>query len=569
MAHEPTTATTAIADMVAARRRSALYGLDPSNREIPHLGQPGPSAELLTELSAPVRDQLLAQIVDSSLAVVMSDRDGRLTTRDAPTSTTLAAMDHRSLDIGFSLAESDVGTNGVGTSLETRRPTVVVGVDHFLECFQDFTCANAPIVHPVTGRVEGTVGVVCPVGDTGPLLLTTAVQLASQIGELLLERATPDERFLLEHFLRLRKSPKNAIATIGRDVLIATPPAQRQIGDLDHVELWGRVESAVRDGRAADIQLGQPDQAPLTLRCLPLLRGGDVKGAAIHVVTERPSTDRGRRHRSREQLGDLVGTSRPWQAVVRDALQAAQLDEPLLVVGERGTGRYAVAEAIGRLAPRSTTRVVDSAELLVDGPSRWLRRVADASCGESSVIIRRVDELPDDVAAGLAKLIIGDPVTRFMATTQTTTGDGPGLSRLLQALDVLRVEIPPLRDRREDIAALVQHFAGLLGRQSVDRQVITVLSRHRWPGNAAELAQAVRSANATARTGPMMVQHVPRRFRGSNGRAPLHGLRQQEAQAILHAIDSTATRAEAAELLGISRATLYRRIDAYGLDLDD
>lgn len=569
MANEPRRSSTAAADMVAARRRSALYGLDPAAQEIPHRGEPGPSADALAQLSAPVLDRLVTQITNSSLAVVMSDRDGRLIRREAPITATLAAMDQRSLDVGFSLAESDVGTNGVGTALETKQPAVVIGADHFLECFQDFTCANAPIIEPVTGRVAGTVGVVCPVDDTSPLLLSTAVQLASQIGELLLQRATPEERFLLEHFLQLRKSPKNAIATIGRDVLIATPLAQRHLADLDHVELWERVETALRGGRAADLELERSTQPPLVLRCLPLHRGGELEGAAVHFVPERTSTDRGRRHQPRQQLGTLVGVSHLWQSIVRDAKQAAQSEEPVLVAGERGTGRAAVAEALARHSTSPTIEVFDSADVLIDGPRAWLEGIVAATSPEKTLILRRVDELPDEVAAGLAKIVSGRDGARWIATTQTTMGEAPGIARLLRQLDVLRVEIPPLRIRRADIPLLVQHFAAQLGRQQVDRQIINTLSRQRWPGNTAELGQAIRSAHAKARTGPMTVQHLPRHLRSENTRAPLHGLRQQEAEAIVNAINSTSTRAEAAKLLGISRATLYRRIDAYGLDLDD
>jgi transcriptional regulator of acetoin/glycerol metabolism len=568
MAQQPRRLGTVPADIAAAQRRSALYGLDPTSRAIPHRGEPGPSAASLTRLSSPVLERLVAQVADSSLAVVMSDREGRLTHRDAPTISTLAALDSRSLDIGFSLAEIDVGTNGVGTSLETRRPAVVVGAEHFLECFRDFTCANAPIFQPLTGRIDGTVGVVCPVDDTSPLLLATAVQLASQISELLLERATPEERFLLKHFLRLRKSPKNAVATIGQNVLIASPPAQRHLADVDHVELWGRVEAAVRNGRPTDLELDRSAGTPLLLRCVPLHRGGELEGAAVHILTPRPATDRGRRHRAREQLEGLVGTSSAWQSVVRDALHAGRSDEPVLVVGERGTGRCAVAKAIAAPA-RPKARVFDSSDLLATGSKEWLGGIADAASPDATLVVRRIDELPDEVAAALAKLIGDRPGSRFVATAAATTSTAPGGARLLSGLDVLRIEIPPLRDRREDIATLAQHFAGLLGRPPVDRQIINTLSRQDWPGNAAELAQALRSAHARARTGPMTVQHLPRHLRHRNGRVPLHGLRQREAEAIMAAINSTTTRAEAARQLGISRATLYRRIATYGLDLGD
>ncbi|MEM9610016.1 MAG: helix-turn-helix domain-containing protein [Actinomycetota bacterium] len=567
MADEARTTPTITADVDAARRRSELYGIDPTTTDVPHRGDPGPSAEALAQLSSPVLDQLLGHIVDSSLAVVMADRDGRLTRRDAPERRILTTMDSRSLDIGYSLAESDVGTNGVGTSIETKRPAMIVGDGHFLEGFHGFTCANAPIVQPVTGRLEGTVGVVCPVADTGPLLLSTAVRLADQIGGLLLEQATQEERFLLEQFLLHRASPKNAVATIGRQVLIATPPAQRHLADIDHDELWSRVELALQGGNVADLELDRPDAAPLVLRCLPLHRGGELEGAAVHVVARRNSTDRGRRHRPSDRLGALVGVSQQWQAVVRDALGAAQFDEPVLVIGERGAGRRAVADAVAARSVRPTLQVADGADVLVDGPTRWLGDVADAAESDSTLVLRRVDELPDDVAASLAKLVEAPCRARFIATSRLTTSDRPGLDRLLRHLDVLRVEIPPLRERRDDIPVLARHFAASFGRSSLERPVLAALGRQRWPGNAAELAQAIRSAHVAARGGPLTVDHLPRHLRHDHARTPLHGLRQQEAEAIMAAIDSTATRAEAARLLGISRATLYRRIEAYGLDV--
>jgi transcriptional regulator of acetoin/glycerol metabolism len=94
------------------------------------------------------------------------------------------------------------------------------------------------------------------------------------------------------------------------------------------------------------------------------------------------------------------------------------------------------------------------------------------------------------------------------------------------------------------------------------------LYRQPWPGNVTELRQALRSAHARAGTEALTVRHLPRHVQREPNRRPLHGLRQQEADAIVAAISSTATRADAARQLGISRATLFRRIKAYGLDLD-
>ena len=567
MARTPPRPAPSLADMEAARRRSALYGLDPIASAVPHLGAPRPAGDALRQLSEPVLDELLWQIEDSSLAVILADRDGRITRRDAPTASTMATMDEKSVDVGFSLAETDVGTNGVGTSLETRRPAMVVGSDHYLETFHGFTCANAPIVHPITHRVEGTVGVLSPVDDTSPLLLSTALQLAAQITDLLLDQATPEERFLLQQFLRHRRQTNDAIATIGEGVLIATPAAQRLLVGVDHAELWERIGSVSRsDGNAGiEIDFERPLGPSLRLSCAPLYNGGELGGATVHFA--KPSTAPRTRVATNESLGDLVGSSAAWQSVAGAANRAAPLDDPILIVGERGTGKLSVATAIAAQDPARPYRIFDGATLLLEGRQPWLVAVSNALGEGATAIIRHVDVLPDDVAAALASLVAGvSTPSRVIGTAEAGTPASAGRTSLKDQLDVLRIEVPPLRDRREDIAPLAKHFGAALGYHDLHPQVLSILYRQPWPGNVTDLRQAMRATHANSGGAPLGVEHLPQRITWRPSRRPLHGLRQQEAEAIIAAIRSTATRTEAAKQLGISRATLYRRIEAYGLE---
>ncbi len=564
-----------IADVAAARRRSDLYGLDPTTAEIPYLGEPRPAGVTLRRLSGPVLDQLVLQLAGTPLAIVLADREGRVTRRDAPATRTLAALESRSIDIGFSLAESDVGTNGVGTSLETRRPAVVRGEDHFLECFHAFTCANAPIFDPITRRIEGTVGLLCPASETAPLLLSTALHLSAQVSELLLEHSSPEEQFLLSQFLRSRRTSKTALAAMSGGVLIATPAAQRLLTNVDHGELWDFVNPATSSPGAQVRQLDfpRPSGPPLRLRCQPLFRGGDIAGVTVEFVAERTATTQSGRRSSDHRLADLVGTSDAWRAMVDDARRTAGLGEPILVVGERGSGRLSVASAIAELGGLEPVSISDSATLVAEGPRVWLRRTIDALSTDTTVLLRRVDQLPNDVAAAMATaLSSGNTTAQVLATTERTAASEPGLAALLDQLLVLRIDVPPLRERGGDMGALVEHLLRDIGRgqahPSATSRVISVLSRHRWPGNVTELRQALRSAHAKAAGAPIAVEHLPRHLRQPSNRKPLHGLQRQEADAIMAAISATTTRTEAAQLLGISRATLYRRIDSYGLDAD-
>ncbi len=568
MALAPGKQTPGAANIGAAQRRSVDYGIDPTTTDIPDVGSPGPAADALRRLSSPVLARLLERLTDSSFGVVLADRAGRLTKRDAATGATLAVMDERSLDVGYSLAEADVGTNGVGTSLETKRPAMVVGSEHFLDCFASFTCANAPIIHPISHKVEGTVGVLCPVEDTTPLLLPTAIELSARISELLLEMATPEERFLLEQFLVRRRHAHTAVATIGKDALIATPAAQRLLSGVDHAELWTTIQGEVHRGRSFDAEFQRPSGTPLLLRCQPLVRGGAIDGAAVEIVVAPSAGGGGRTVGPGHGLGTLVGTSDQWRTVVRDAFVAAPLAEPILIVGERGTGRRSVAIALAGLMTARTVPIFDSAALLIEGEREWLLRVRTALRSEPVVILPRVDQLPGDVAAALGTLLADPDGARVIATSQVTASTDPGRAALLDQLNVIQIETPPLRSRRGDIAPLATRFAAQLGRGTPDEPVLHVLHRQPWPGNATELRQVLRSAHARARTQPLAVEHLPRHLRRVPNRTPLHGLQQQEADAIVAAIAATTTRAEAAERLGISRATLFRRIRDYGIDLD-
>lgn len=227
-----------------------------------------------------------------------------------------------------------------------------------------------------------------------------------------------------------------------------------------------------------------------------------------------------------------------------------------------------MAEAIAGQSEAESVAVFNSAEVLTEGPREWVLGVRAASRPGASVILRRVDQLPNDVAAATAATVARADGVRFVGTAEEQSSTEPGRAELLDQLNVLTITVPPLRSRREDIAPLVRHFAALAGRHDIDSRVLNLLYRQPWNGNVTELRHALRSGMAKARTERLAVRHLPRRIQKERNRRPLHGLHQQEADAIVAAINATSTRAEAAAQLGISRATLFRRIKTYGLDLD-
>ncbi len=550
----------------ASHRRVSRLGVDPARSEVPWVGEPTPEEDDLTELVRPLLDHLHSQFRDCPIGVVMADSSGRVTHRSGGTGEILGSMDACGVDVGYSLAERDAGTTGVGTCLETNRPTVVVGEDHYLEMFRPFTCVNSPIVDPISSAVRGTIGIMCPVGETNPLLLPMTTTVAWEMAHIILERATPAERILVEEFLRSRTSAESPVLTVNADVLIAGPAAQRLLSGVDHRTLWEHVSAAIGRGGDQITELTRDSLPPVGLRCRPLHRGAELQGAVVELV---PAGRRARRSRREPRLPGMVGSSERWRAVVTDAQRAALSREPLLITGERGSGRLTLARAVAALSGEPGAPVADCGAVAHLGARKWLRQLERDLESEVTVVLRNVELLPDRMAAAVAGMIEQRPAgTRIIATSGTTDPSGTGAAMLQDLLSVLRIRIPPLRHRRSDIVEISRHLLAGMGHTHVPRSLTDVLRRQPWPGNVRELEAVLRATVDRAGARPLELAHLPPRVDRNPTRRPLHGLEQREADDILEALRTTGgNKVRAARLLGISRATLYRRIDAFDLHL--
>jgi DNA-binding NtrC family response regulator len=153
---------------------------------------------------------------------------------------------------------------------------------------------------------------------------------------------------------------------------------------------------------------------------------------------------------------------------------------------------------------------------------------------------------------------------------------------LYQRLALVQLSIAPLRERVEDIEPLVGHFTAIcnekLGRSiaGVSPQVLGILMRYQWPGNVRELANVIERAMVVAKGSVILPEHLPPHLfearppapqgGGDANRLPELSLEAAEREQILRALQASGgKRIEAARLLGLSRRTLYRKLDRYGI----
>ncbi|WP_308114195.1 helix-turn-helix domain-containing protein [Streptomyces brasiliscabiei] len=253
----------------------------------------------------------------------------------------------------------------------------------------------------------------------------------------------------------------------------------------------------------------------------------------------------------------LAGHSVPWRHAVGRATELARSSEPLLLVGERGTGKTALAR---ELTPG--LRTVDAAE----GEPGSL---ADALTGGHALLVRHVERLPQPDTAALNSFLDTHPGAPLLVTYTPGTPPGPCLQRLLDTLAARSVTLPALRERPEDIRELLTALAPkpAPGQPPLTwtLDALRALEQHPWPGNVTELVHVVRAlAEQRRATGPVRRAELPDAVREGPAARRLSPMEHAERSAILEALRRNGgNKARAAASLGIARATLYRKLRGY------
>ncbi|HEV3275274.1 MAG TPA: sigma-54 dependent transcriptional regulator [Terriglobia bacterium] len=306
-------------------------------------------------------------------------------------------------------------------------------------------------------------------------------------------------------------------------------------------------------------------------------------------------------------LRALVGDSRPMQ-MIRDAiLKAAAKRMPVLVLGESGTGKELVARAIHACSAWHDEPfvVVDCSSLVPSlieselfGHARGsfttasqsrVGLLAEAGCG--TVFFDEIGELPIEQQSRLLRVIqereirpVGSntsvPVeARVVAATNVDVKEAirnrTFREDLYYRLNVFAIHMPPLRERKSDILALVHHFLNRYGGDDgiadFSPEFMNRLMQYDWPGNVRQLESAVQRALALSAGVRLEVDNLPStviyRTERRSGAVDTARLQDLERNAIKEALQAACgDRVRAAKMLGIGKTTIYRKLKEYHLE---
>jgi transcriptional regulator of acetoin/glycerol metabolism len=558
--------------ILASWTRSRLWEVPTDHLEVPFESDLDGESALLRAARPVLRDSA-EQFAAEPVSTILCDANGIVLTRDTGDSVLEHHLDRVWLAPGFSYAEEHVGTNGIGTALEGGGPARVFGHEHYVEHLEDLACAGVPIRHPVTHKVLGVVDLTCWRRDAGAMMAAAAAALGRRIEASLLELANRREHALLHDYLGACRRNRDAVIAVGADLLMLNDRARELLAPADQGPLLAEAIEALATGRRQQLLIDLPSGLTARVQCKPSFSDGAASGGVVQVqvigqMSGHPRTA------APPSLPAAVGSGALWTKCRQAVDRAFGIREWLVIEGEPGTGKNTLARAVHQSrTPAAHLRIFDAAEY----STRWLADLIDElETGGGTLVLAHLDRLPPEAMTVLTEVLephrdSTDPDGHWIvATTGKQHGDRDAELSSLLSLFPRSVEVPPLRHHVEDVAELVPHLLVRLtrgGNLGVSPAVMRVLMRNRWPGNVEQLYQVLRTTVARRRSGVVELSDLPPECRATTRRV-LTPLEAIECDAIVDALlDTDGNKAEAARQLGMSRATIYRKIRGYGLSV--
>jgi transcriptional regulator of acetoin/glycerol metabolism len=515
---------------------------------------------------------------------------------------------------GSCWSEELKGTNGIGTCLRDERSVLVVGDDHFFGEFQHLTCAAASI-HGELGRSIGALNITAlqPLPQAaGSLLLDVVERSARRIERTyfarrnrnaVLVRLSPHEDFSdfsCEHWLAVDAGQRILDATRST-AMFFDAPFDRLIGSrlndiLDVQDIFNRDDS---------LRISSKSGARLFMRSSTQTIGRSAPRKQCHSA----GTDLAC-HRAKEKIAiaELVGHDPEVTEEVRVALRLVNCKLPILVQGETGTGKTTLARALHEASVRAdgpivtlscaafTEELIESA-LFGYRPGAFTGAARDGASGlilkanHGTLFLDEIGDMPLHLQSRLLQ-VLSDGEFLPVGGTQSIRVDIAVISATLYDLRVLveqrrfredlffrlsgtTVRMRPLRERTDRLHVIASAFRNEAraigaGEVALSPEVTVLLRDYPWPGNIRELVHVARYAVALKEGPTIGLSDLPKAFNHASAQDSekpiLLAKSEAERRTLMLMLDQSGWNvSQAAQRLGISRATLHRKINVYGL----
>ncbi len=632
-------------------RRSRSLGVDPFCDNVPfsvgenEIEQRREAKRELLEISFPIMKNLFSFVEGSGFIVSLIDRDGVII-ESIGDRETMALAAQNGLVVGAGLNEEYSGTNATGLALRLGRPIQVFAAEHFIRALHPWTCSAGPI-YGHSGELVGALSMTGTYEKVHSHTLGMVVAAINAIeGQLKVNK-------VLENMLVINRY-QNAIVDSISDGLIAIDEKARvtkinsaaasllktsadAILHFSINELLGYQNPIFRSLQTGETINDEEVHADTkkgkihcTVTCRPI-RNPQQKIVGVVAVIREIRAVKQLVHRmvgakARFTFDDLVGRNALYLKTVQLARTAAGSSSNVLLLGESGTGKEVFAQAIHNASDRAKgpfiaincaalPRELIGSELFGYNEGAFTGAKRGGAPGKfeladgGTLFLDEIGEMPLELQANLLRVlqekavvrIGGDQVipvdVRVIAATNKDLYNevvkGNFRSDLYYRLNVLTVNMIPLRNRKDDILPLTGFFVEKinqrLGKQAnvIHPETLDILQRYHWPGNIRELENVIERAIHVATGEVLTPDCLPEEVLAASRlylvrREPAVPAKPQDdvvvrnntkkpgKQNILDAIKrNEGNLTHAAKELGISRSTLYRKMEKYGIQVVD
>lgn len=358
-----------------------------------------------------------------------------------------------------------------------------------------------------------------------------------------------------------------------------------------------------------DVSFTRPDgkERILKMSIMPLTEtdGRDV-GALVSFTDDTELNQLKQRLKHHHFLEGLVGKDPKTLTLFEHIREVSSVCVPVLIEGESGTGKELVANAIHALSPRSDKPFVAvncgalpegvlESELFGHVKGAFTGAVADRKgrfelADQGTFFLDEIDGLSTAMQVKLLRVIQEQQFERvggeksIQVNVRIISASNHDLRQLMvkkkfrrdlfYRLCVVPITLPPLRERRLDIPILVDHFLDMIAQElqrpvlSPSNAVLDLFNRYSWPGNVRELRNAIEYIYVKCRNSTIQIDHLPTEianFEKSRKSKSGPALKFKKEDVMLALAEAEGSKKNAAQILGIGRATLYRYLDHYGL----
>lgn len=580
------------------------------------------------DIAAPVMRMLLNFVEGSGFAVVLADEEGYVL-ETAGEQDVLNSAHNGGLEKGANWSEEVGGTNAIGTCLVVGQPLQIFAAEHYWSGAHEWTCSAAPIHNP-NGQIIGVLNMTGTYEKVHPHTLGMVVAAVNAIENHLQIIGTMEKLAISDQYKNtIIESMEEGILTVDHDGLITQINAQaRRILELPNEEFIGRkvsdiigsnhplTEMFVKRRNRDDEEIyweTRNGKIHCTVTCHTIKTEG--KQVGLVTILREFKAIRQLVHKmvgaeAKFNFDNLIGQSASFLNSVENAKVAANSMSNVLLLGESGTGKELFAQAIHNASSRwkgpfvavncaALPRELVGSELFgyTEGSFTGAKRGGSPGKFElaygGTLFLDEIGEMPLEMQAYLLRALQEKQVIRIggqkvihidvrvIAATNKNLWDEIRLGRfrsdLFFRLNVFTINIVPLRERREDIPVLVNFFmekiAKSLGKQveDIDPYLMDCLMEYSWPGNVRELENVLERAINLSQGKTILPDNLPEYIMGM-GKVPTPGkdmgiLKSSEKEVILRFLEMyDGNLSMVAKKLGISRPTLYRKLDIYQIE---